>query len=214
MRKTSYALTAVAVIFTTVLTILCLVRNDWLVVRYHSDVLASRYEAKYGLSRVCERLVVDLPGGGSGRFEDFECRRFPVRSKDHCDDENQGFCAAWTSAGYAVELAIGFGALSLISIVVGVSTHSRRRRIWRAVAGLVILHALLQLVAFAIVTDAYRTARFPTFEDARLGTAFVLGTISWVCGVLLAVAVITTGISADHGKRWAAGNRAYQPIAG
>jgi len=42
--------------------------------------------------------------------------------------------------GYFVELAMGFGALSLLSILVGVSTGSRRRRIWRAVAGLVLLH--------------------------------------------------------------------------
>jgi len=34
-------------------------------------------------------------------------------------------------------IAIGFSAVSLAAIIFGVTTHSRRRRIWRAVAGLV-----------------------------------------------------------------------------
>ncbi|KAJ7462314.1 hypothetical protein B0H11DRAFT_2055066 [Mycena galericulata] len=211
MRKTSYAVTAVAVIITTVFTVLCLIRSDWIISRYQA--LNSSYEAKYGLSTVCERLVINLPGRGSPRFEEFECRKFPDREKDDCKD-NQFFCAAWTSAGYAVGLAIGFGALSLVTILIGVSTHSRRRRIWRAVAGFVILHSLFQLVAFVLVVDMYRTARFPTFEDAKLGPALVFNAVAWVLGVLTAVSVIFTGMSADRGKRWAAGNRAYQPIDG
>ncbi|KAJ7497301.1 hypothetical protein FB451DRAFT_224924 [Mycena latifolia] len=214
MRKTSYALTAVAVIFTTVLTILGLTRNDWVVARYQSDTLNSSYEAEYGLAQVCERLIINLPGRGSPKFEDFECRRFPTRDKDNCSDENQTFCAAWTSAGYAVELAIGFGALSLITIAIGVSTHSRRRRIWRAVAGLVVLQSLFQLVAFALVVDMFRTSRFPTFDDAKLGLALIFDAVAWVVGVLTAISVISTGMAADRGHRWAAGNRAYQPIDG
>ncbi|KAJ7084393.1 hypothetical protein B0H15DRAFT_848978 [Mycena belliarum] len=214
MRKTSYVLTAFAVILTTVLTILSLTRNDWVVARYQSDVLNSSYEAKYGLARVCERLVVNLPGRGSPKFEDFQCRRFPTRDDDKCSSDNQYFCAAWTSAGYAVELAIGFGALSLITIALGVSTHSRRRRIWRAVAGLVILQSIFQLLAFALVVDMFRTSRFPTFEDAKLGPALIFDAVAWVFGILTAISVISTGIAADRGHRWAAGNRAYQPIAG
>jgi len=124
------------------------------------------------------------------------------------------FCTSWTSAGYATELAIGFAALSLVTIVIGVSTHSRRRRIWRAVAGLVILHTLLQIMAFGIVTEMYRTSSYPSFEQARPGTAYVLNVLSWILGVAIAFGVITTGISADKGHRWAAGNRAYHPIAG
>jgi len=34
-------------------------------------------------------------------------------------------------------IAIGFSAVALAAIVFGVTTHSRRRRIWKAVTGLV-----------------------------------------------------------------------------
>jgi len=214
MRKTSYALTALAVVFTTVLAVLSLTRVDWVTATYQSDTLGSSYEAMYGLTRTCARLVVNLPGRGSPHFKNFECRLFPTRDEDACDGENRSFCAAWTSAGYMVELSIGFGALALVAIAIGVSTHSRRRRIWRAAAGLVVIHALLQLVAFSIVVDLFRTARYPTFEDARLGTALWLGAVAWVAGILTGITTIVTGMAADRGKHWAAGNRAYQPILG
>ncbi|KAJ7346624.1 hypothetical protein DFH08DRAFT_196106 [Mycena albidolilacea] len=203
MRKTSYAITALAVICTTVFTILSLTRTDWVVARY--DVNALSYEGKYGLSKVCQRVVLDLPGGGT-RFERANCRKFPTRDQDDCD-ENRYFCAAWSSAGYAVELAIGFGALSLVAILVGVSTAARRRRVWRAVAGFIIFHSVAQLVAFILIVDLYRTARYPTFEDAKLGPALIFNAVAWIFGVITAVTVIITGTEADRGKRWAAGNR-------
>ncbi|KAJ6499295.1 hypothetical protein C8R45DRAFT_981885 [Mycena sanguinolenta] len=204
MRKTSYAITALAVIFTTVFTILSLTRHDWVVARYKLDVLS--YEGKYGLHQVCQRVAIDLPGGGT-KFERSQCRKFPSRDEEDCD-ENGYFCAAWTSAGYAVEIAIGFGALSLVAILVGVSTSARRRRVWRVVAGFVVLQSLLQLAAFILVVDLYRTSRYPTFEDAKLGPALVFNAVAWVFGALTAVTVIVTGTEADRGKHWAAGNRA------
>lgn len=63
-----------------------------------------------------------------------------MRVRDHCEEENQTFCTAFTSARYATELGMGFATLALVALLIGVSTHSRRRRIWRAVAGLVALH--------------------------------------------------------------------------
>ncbi|KAJ7188259.1 hypothetical protein C8R46DRAFT_979288 [Mycena filopes] len=209
MRTTSYAIAAVAVICTTVFTILSLTRIDWVVATYKSDVVNSSYQVKYGLTKVCERLEIGT------KFEAFECRKFPSREEDKCDDQNRLFCAAWASAGYAVQIAIGFGALSLAAILVGVSTHSRRRRIWRVAAGLIVLHAAFQVAAFALIIDMYRTSRFPiTFENARLGPALAFNAVAWVFGVLTAISVISTGMAADRGKRWAAGNRAYQPIPG
>jgi len=202
MRKTSYAITAVAVICTTVFTILSLTRTDWLVARYEIGALS--YEAKYGLSRVCQRLVLSVSDGGA---EKSNCRKFPSRDHDDCD-ENRYFCAAWATAGYAVELAIGFGALTLVTILVGVSASARRRRVWRAIAGFIVFQSVLELVAFALVVDLYRTSRYPTFEDAKLGPALIFNAVAWIFGVLTAVAVIITGTEADRGKRWAAGNRA------
>jgi hypothetical protein len=35
------------------------------------------------------------------------------------------------------QLAVGFGVMALLALLIGVSTHSRRRRVWKAVAGLV-----------------------------------------------------------------------------
>ncbi|KAJ3926544.1 MAG: hypothetical protein NXY57DRAFT_905491 [Lentinula lateritia] len=75
----------------------------------------------------------------------YNCRPFPKRVQDGCEEENSGFCAAWTSAGYAVEISIGFAVLALFAILIGVSTGSRRRRIWKAVAGLVALQSAVCL---------------------------------------------------------------------
>jgi hypothetical protein len=107
------------------------------------EIFNTKITTTYGLSQRCEQQITRIPGpNGRGKFEytDFECRNFPAKVADHCEQENEAFCAAWTSARYVVELAIWCSALSLCAIVFGVSTHSRRRRIWRAVAGLVLLH--------------------------------------------------------------------------
>lgn len=90
----------------------------------------------------CERTLVSIPGPSNGRLEysDYQCRPFPLRVQDGCEKENRLSCAKWVSAQYFTELGIGFAAMALAALLIGVSTHSRRRRVWRAVAGLVLLH--------------------------------------------------------------------------
>ena len=97
--------------------------------------------------RSCEYQAVRLPVGGGSKIEysDYRCRSFPARVKDACEKENQAFCVEWTTAGYLSELATGFGAVSTLAIVFGVTTHSRRRRIWKMVAALVALHGAFYL---------------------------------------------------------------------
>lgn len=72
--------------------------------------------------------------------------------------------------------------------------------------------AIFQIITFAIVTHAYNVSWYPTFDHARLGSAYVLNIFTWVIGLFTAVGVVATGISADRGHRWAAGNRAYRRI--
>jgi len=138
----------------------------------------------------CERTTISLPSGpsnGALEYTDYECRPFPLSVQDKCDNENRLFCAVWSSARYFTELGIGFSGMALVALLIGVSTHSRRRRVWRAVAGLVILHgesflkpfstikphytpqAVFQLVTFILITDLYRKDRFPAFEHAKPG---------------------------------------------
>ncbi|KAF8658308.1 hypothetical protein AX16_002078 [Volvariella volvacea WC 439] len=217
MRKISYVLTFLGVGLTLLFNVLSERREDWLVVRY-PEVLNTIVTVYYGLHRRCEWTVTRIPNpsGGNGKFEytDYTCREFPAPVSDGCDKENKVFCASWHTAEYLNQLAIGSGVLALLSILFGVSTHSRRRRIWKAVAGFVFLHAVLQITTFGIVTDLYSQAKFPTFERARPGVAYVVNVLSWVFALLLSAAVLTTGLAAGRGHRWAAGNRAYQPIAG
>jgi hypothetical protein len=159
----------------------------------------------------CERNVTQ---DGRLKYVEHKCRPFPMRVADHCEQENRHFCTAFTSARYATELGIGFSAMALVALCFGVSTHSRRRRIWRAVAGLVALHAIFQLVAFALITDIYHMHRYAPFDKARLSAGYYMNTVSWIVGILTAAGVVVTGISADKGHSWAAGNRAYRPISG
>ncbi|CAA7263157.1 unnamed protein product [Cyclocybe aegerita] len=214
MRKTSYVVTFAVVALILAFNVISTRRPDWLVVKYE-EIFHTRVTVTYGLTQRCELTVSEIPSpsdGGKITYRKYECRRFPASVTDGCDKENEAFCAAWTSAGYLAQIGIGFGSVSLLAILVGVSTHSRRRRIWRAVAGLVLLQAICLLFAFVIVTELYRKESYPTFEHARPGLAYVLHTISWVVAILTTIGVITTGISADVGHQWAAGNRAYQRI--
>ena len=90
--------------------------------------------------------VSEIPSGrGNGKisYEDYKCREFPGSVTDKCEKENKVFCSAWISAGYIDELAIGFASVSLFAILFGVTTHSRRRRIWRAVFGLLLFQGTL-----------------------------------------------------------------------
>jgi hypothetical protein len=89
-----------------------------------------------------ERCNLKIVEDGRLKYVDYKCRPFPMRVMDHCEQENRHFCTAFTSARYATELGIGFAAMALVALLIGVSTHSRRRRIWRAVAGLVALHGI------------------------------------------------------------------------
>jgi hypothetical protein len=54
---------------------------------------------------------------------------------------------------------------------------------------------------------------FVSFSYLALGTAYVLHTLSWTLSIIVALSVLLTGVSADAGHRWAAGNRSYRPIA-
>ncbi|KAI0070642.1 hypothetical protein K474DRAFT_1667819 [Panus rudis PR-1116 ss-1] len=209
MRKISYGVALIAVLFTLILNLFSTLRADWLVVQ-DPDIPATIH---YGLMQRCERRILSIPDSPL-KYTDYKCRPFPARILDACDKENKGFCVSWVTAGYFTELSIGFAVVASLAIVFGVSTHSRRRRIWRVVAAFVAIHAALQLTTFSIVTNLYRRSRFPAFEHAHPGTAYILNTLSWVLAVLVTVGVTITGISANRGHRWAAGNRAYQPIEG
>lgn len=213
MRKTSYALTFIAVIPLLVFNILSARLPDWLVASHTVD--DARVTVRYGLMERCERITFEEPGSSNAThsdYSDYECRRFPLREQDKCEKENKIFCAAWVSAQYCTELGIGFAATALVTLLFGVSTHSRRRRVWRAVAGLLVLHAIFQLVTFILVAELYRMDRFPGFDHAKPGSGFVLNAVSWLVGFGVAYGVIHTGVAADRGYRWAAGNRYYHPI--
>ncbi|KAI0320921.1 hypothetical protein OF83DRAFT_466938 [Amylostereum chailletii] len=216
MRKTSYTITFVLVAVTFVLTISASQRNDWLIVR-GKDIFSRQITVRYGLAERCERQVLEIPsptGDGTIAYTDYKCRPFPASVTDRCEKGNRYFCTSWTTAAYVSELGIGFGALALLAIVFGVSTHSRRRRIWKAVAGLVALQAVFPMITFAIATDLYRTAKFWEFEHATLGPAWYMNIASWVAAYVIAAGVMVVGVSANKGHRWAAGNRAYHPIEG
>ncbi|KAH9951519.1 hypothetical protein B0H21DRAFT_179084 [Amylocystis lapponica] len=216
MRKASYVVAFFAVVATVILNGLSATRPDWLVVN-NPEIFHAKVTVQYGLTQRCERQVVVVPGlpdGSKLAYTDYKCRAFPNRVTDNCEKENKAFCMTWSTAGYFTELGVGSGIVACLALLFGVSTHSRRRRIWRAVAWLTALHVAFQIITFAVVTDLYRNSRYPTFEQARPGMAYVLNALSWVFGILVTIGIITTGVSANKGHRWAAGNRAYRPIEG
>lgn len=215
MRKTSYVVTFFLVLISLTLNFLAVTRNDWLIDNGR-EILYSRTIVRYGLLKRCERQVMRIPdtsGDWHNVYTDFKCRNFPKSVSDHCDEENRLFCAEWTSAGYSAQLGIGFGVLALVTLLFGVSTHSRRRRVWIAVAGLITLNALFSMITFIIVTDLFRTSGLPDFAYAKLGPAWFVNLLSWHFSFIIVFGVIWTGKAADKGHKWAAGNRAYTRIA-
>lgn len=113
-----------------------------------NELFGVKLTTQYGLTQICEERIVRMPGvpdGSDMRWTEFHCRPFPARVKDACEKENHYFCIVWTTAGFLSELAAGFAVVSCLALVFGVTTHSRRRRIWRAVAALVALHGVFPL---------------------------------------------------------------------
>jgi len=215
MRKTSYFVTFAVVAVTLVLNVLSARRSDWLVVHY-DEVLYTKITVTFGLYERCQSTISEIPSGtGDGKisYRKYECRHFPNSVTDKCEHENKSFCSAWISAGYTDELAIGFASVSLVAILFGVTTHSRRRRIWRAVFGLLLFQAACQISTFALITNLYYDSNYSSFDRARPGIGYVLHIITWTLSIFVSLSVLLTGLSADAGHRWAAGNRAYQTIA-
>lgn len=52
------------------------------------------------------------------------------------------------------------------------------------------------------------------FEYAKPGPAYIMNVVAWTFSTVTCGAVVYTGISANKGRRWAAGNRAYRLISG
>ncbi|TDL26140.1 hypothetical protein BD410DRAFT_784183 [Rickenella mellea] len=216
MRRTSYFLIFLAVLATTVLNAVSITRPDWLFV-HSPDIFHSRVTVTYGLRQRCEASTINIPTPGSGggiHYDEFSCRPFPTRMADQCDDENRTFCELWWTAGYAAFLSVAFGGVATFSVLLGSMTRSTRRTMWKSVAGFITLQACLQIVTFAIVTDIYRNVRYQPFDYARPSVGYVLNTVSWVANVLLALVVVVTGLAAEAGHSWAAGNRSYRPLQG
>lgn len=140
----------------------------------YEEVPYIKVTVTYGLAQRCELVVTEIPGpSDSGKiiYRNYECRKFPTSATDRCDKENKAFCLAWTSAAFLDEIALGFGPISLLAILFGVSTHSRRRRIWAAVAGLVslqgVFHCPLLFFVFLVepnLSPSKRPVRYPPLE--------------------------------------------------
>jgi len=212
MRKTSYFVTFAVVAITLFLNVLSARRSDWLVVHY-DQVPYTKITVEFGLYERCQLTLAEIPSNGKISYRNYECRHFPGNVTDKCEKENKSFCNAWISAGYIDQLAIGFASVSLVAILFGVTTHSRRRRIWRAVFGLVLFQAVCQISTFALITNIYYDSNYPSLDSARPGPAYVLHTLSWTLSIIVSLSVLLTGVSADAGYPWAAGNRAYRQIA-
>ncbi len=109
---------------------------------HDADIIHKAVVVEYGLSRRCELKVVEIPSGDGGHitYTNYDCRPFPLRVTDGCEKENKQFCVIWGTASYFANLGVGFAVVACLAIGFGVSTHSRRRRIWKSVSVLVALH--------------------------------------------------------------------------
>jgi len=213
MRVATYFITFVAVASTLLLNYLSSQRPDWLVVQY-TELFYTRVTISFGLSQRCQLMITET-SDGKFVYRSYDCRKFPTVQDDHCNkDEYKHFCAAWTSAFYLDQVALGLGAISLVTVLFGMTTHSRRRRMWTSVAGLLFLTASCQIAVFTLITDLYYKNTFPFFEHARPALGYIVHTISWVLNSVIVLGILVTGFSADVGYTWAAGPHPYQTVRG
>ncbi|KAF9531626.1 hypothetical protein CPB83DRAFT_881264 [Crepidotus variabilis] len=214
MRATSYLLAFAAVTLTLILNIVSSKRVDWLVVRYKENAIRTKVTFFYGLAERCQETISQIPtpsGDGKFTYRSYECRPFPQQDYDQCDGDS--FCTAWRAAYYIDQVAIGFAALALAGILIGATTHSRRRRVWRSVVGLVLVAALCQIAVFAIITDVFEEAPFPALDTARPALGYIFHFLAWLLNILITLGILVAGVSADAGHAWALGDRGYEPIA-
>ncbi|KZT41431.1 hypothetical protein SISSUDRAFT_1059373 [Sistotremastrum suecicum HHB10207 ss-3] len=217
MRRVGYLFSFLAVVGALVLTVISQTEPHWLHVKTPSGLPAT-ISVGYGLYQRCERQTMsDLPPWtspkkGNGRYENYECHRFPGRSE--CDHDNGAFCALWDTAGYASQISLGFIVAALLALTVGGMTRERRRSQWKFVAALMFCHSVLQILTMSLVVHLWRTWDYPPFEYTNLSVSFYLNLASWAFSLVIVGALIITGIAADAGHKWAAGNRAYRPIGG
>jgi len=213
MRRTSYILTFLAVVVTLVFNILSSTKPEWLTATSKATA-GSGFEWKtitnFGLMERCS--YVEILSGTGFEYNDYSCRPYPTAKEDGCDKENRTFCAFWHTAGYANYLAIMFAAAALLALPFGLTSQAMRRKVWKVAAGFVFLHAVFQIIAFAIITDLFRTSHNPYFRNAKPGAAYIFAVVSWVSAILITFFLVITGISAQEGHHWAAGRTAYTPI--
>jgi len=217
MRRSPYVIAFFAILLTTIFNVIAVRRLDWVVAKAHSDVLHTKVTDFYGLSRTCQETVTRLPTpdkNGKVTYRSYDCRPFPTQAEDHCERENSSFCATWTGASYVDYLTLGFSAVAPLAILFGMSTHSRRRRVWKAMAGLTMLQCITGIISFALITDTLARERYPGFEYAKPGMAYTLATISWIISFLVTIGIAISGFAAEKGHGWATGNTGYTPING
>ncbi|KAF8335902.1 uncharacterized protein EI90DRAFT_3014497 [Cantharellus anzutake] len=183
----------------------------------------------YGLYRRCEtRLVVEpyhatdpkpsnstiSPPLHNVMTAAYICTPFPPRSV--CEREGEGFCIAWSSAGYLSQLGLVLVMVALFTLMIVniVSSRARRRNAWRFVSFLVGLHATVQIVALGLVTGMSEKYAKYFSSGAHFNISYWFNVTTCVLDTFVIIGLVVTGIYAEKGHRWAAGRRPYHPIPG
>jgi hypothetical protein len=120
----------------------------------------------------------------------------------------EGFGEPWQASSYCTVSLMKHmtspGFLTLRSCLPTCDIHPRHRALSQGP-----LPCLRACQAWSVSVLSSRLVASNTFVK---GIGYVLNAISWVSGFVVGAGVIITGIAADRGQRWAAGNRSYTPI--
>ncbi|WOO82668.1 uncharacterized protein LOC62_04G006150 [Vanrija pseudolonga] len=231
MRKSPYLISLILLLAATALTVLNIKVPSLVRVKIRSPG-PTVFETKYGLFERCARQV-DVPallrratplltpiaepydtGLKGGKKHRWQCERFPTRSE--CAQFGEGFCVAWSTAGYTVLLALVpcfFALISLLFIFLHrgkrLARARARRQQWKLVSGAMLVHALLQVASVALILREFWTdERFA--RGARLGASFTFGVAAAIVSLSTFGFLTFTGIAARRGEPWAAGRSARQ----
>lgn len=158
----------------TALTLTAIIIPRWVSFRDSTDGLPVTYT--YGLHQRCS-TVTGL------------CEHYPT--SDDCHGPDRYFCSMWRSIGFLMSFAIvleGMVILAFITILTGGAM--KRRHGWKVVSFLLLLGALVQCAAMALVAFLYDNDI--RFANWNLDVSWILTTISWSLIFLIATTLVGT----------------------
>jgi len=183
MRVLIYCAALVAFIATSALTLTSIIIPRW--ISYSADTPIGDMYISYGLHSRCTGMPHT------------HCEPFP-RKEDCTHSDARFFCSMWRTVGFLMSLAMALQLVVIAAYVIVLSGgRQKREHGWKLLSILLLVNGMLQCAAMAIVSYLFdNDVRF--FAGWRLDVSWILCTVSWSVGVILAGFLTISGVNTPN----------------